>query len=114
AAGAAGKVVISFALPTATPTPTPTPIPTPASTPTPTRTPTATPTPPMGAARIAFTSNRDGSAQIYLMNTDGTNQIRLTSNAANDESPRWSPNYSRLVFQSDRDNPFSGAFDIYV
>src|SRR5437660_10072766 len=48
------------------------------------------------------------------MDTDGTNQVRLTNNATNDESPRWSPNNSRVVFQSDRDNPFSGAFDIYV
>jgi len=68
----------------------------------------------MGPARIVFTSNRDGSAQIYLMNTDGTNQTRLTNNQTNDEFPRWSPNNSRIVFQSDRDHPFSGAFDIYA
>ncbi len=116
AAGAVGKVVISFISPTVTPTPTPTPIPTPTPTPTPTATPTPTPTPtpPLGTAKIAFSSNRDGNAQIYLMDTDGTNQVRLTNNGANDESPRWSPNDSRLVFQSDRDNPFSGAFDIYA
>lgn len=70
--------------------------------------------PQAGAARIAFASNRDGNAQIYLMNTDGTNQTRLTANAANDESPRWSPDGSRIVFQSDRDNPFCGVADIYV
>src|SRR6267378_5620417 len=28
--------------------------------------------------RIAFTSDRDGNQEIYLMNPDGTNQTRLT------------------------------------
>jgi YD repeat-containing protein len=64
--------------------------------------------------KIAFTSNRDGSAQLYLMDTDGSNQIPLTSNSANDESPRWSPDNTRILFQSDRDNPSSGAAEIYV
>jgi YD repeat-containing protein len=64
--------------------------------------------------KIAFTSNRDGSAQLYLMDTDGSNQTRLTNNSANDESPRWSPDNTRILFQSDRDNPFSGAAEIYV
>lgn len=65
-------------------------------------------------AEIAFASNRDGTAQIYLMNSDGTGVSRLTNDAANDESPKWSPDNSRLVFQSDRDNVFSGMADIYV
>jgi RHS repeat-associated protein len=70
--------------------------------------------PQSSAAKIAFASNRDGSGQIYLMNADGTGQTRLTNNLTNDESPRWSPDNSRLVFQSDRDNPFCGVADIYV
>ena len=70
--------------------------------------------PQSGSAKIAFASNRDGSAQIYSMNTDGSGLSRLTNDAANDEVPNWSPNNSRIVFQSDRDNPFSGIGDIYV
>jgi RHS repeat-associated protein len=70
--------------------------------------------PQSGTARIAFASNRDGTAQLYSMNTDGSGALRLTNDAANDESPRWSPNGSRIVFQSDRDNVFSGMADIYV
>jgi TolB protein len=38
----------------------------------------------------------------------------LTFNAANDESPRWSPNNSRILFQNDRDHPFCQVADIYV
>jgi Tol biopolymer transport system component len=69
--------------------------------------------------KIAFASNRDGCAQIYLMNTDGTGQSCLSNNTANDDSPKWSPDNSRIVFQSDRDfqsntdNPIYGS-DIYV
>jgi Tol biopolymer transport system component len=69
--------------------------------------------------KIAFASNRDGCAQIYLMNTDGTGQTCLSNGQSNDESPKWSPNNSRIVFQSDRDfqnagdNPIYGM-DIYV
>jgi len=64
--------------------------------------------------KIVFASNRDGNAQIYLMNADGSNQTRLTNNSTNDESPMWSPDNTRILFQSDRDNPYSGAAEIYV
>ena len=70
--------------------------------------------PQSGSAKIAFASNRDGIAQLYAMNTDGSGFVRLTDDAANDEAPNWSPNNSRIVFQSDRDNLFSGIADIYV
>jgi RHS repeat-associated protein len=66
------------------------------------------------STKIAFSSNRDGTAQIYSMNSDGSGAQRLTNDAANDEYPRWAPNGSRIVFQSDRDNIFSGMADIYV
>ena len=34
--------------------------------------------------RIAFVSDRDGNPEIYIMNSDGSNQIRLTNNVAFD------------------------------
>ena len=70
--------------------------------------------PQSGSSKIAFASNRDGSLQIYVMNADGTGQTRLTSNGSNNDSPRWSPNGTKILFQSDRDNPGSGSFDIYL
>jgi Tol biopolymer transport system component len=60
--------------------------------------------------KIAFVSNRDGIDNIYVMNADGTNPIRLTSNGGN--YPAWSPDGSRLVFSSNRDNAL--ADEIYV
>ncbi len=39
--------------------------------------------------KIAFTSTRDGNSEIYVMNADGTNQTRLTTNTAGDIEPSW-------------------------
>ena len=60
--------------------------------------------------RIAFTSNRDDNFEIYAMNADGTNQKRLTNNAAGDVEPAFSPDGSKIAFTSNRD----GNSEIYV
>jgi WD40 repeat protein len=60
--------------------------------------------------RIAFTSYRDGNAEIYLMNADGSAVTRLTNSAGDDESASWSSNGSQLAFASNRD----GDYEVYV
>jgi Tol biopolymer transport system component len=45
------------------------------------------------------------------MNTDGTGQTDLTKNAASDQLPAWSPDGSKIAFESDRDG---SASEIYV
>ena len=60
--------------------------------------------------KIAFISDRDGNAQIYVMDIDRTNVRRLTNNTADDFSPAWSPDGRQIVFHSDRD----GNAEIYV
>src|SRR5262249_6912524 len=37
--------------------------------------------------KIAFCSNRDGTKEIYVMDTDGSNVKRLTNNMSDDEGP---------------------------
>jgi Tol biopolymer transport system component len=58
--------------------------------------------------KIAFSSNRDGTYGIYVMNDDGTAVTRVTSNS--DYHPAWSPDGTRLVFTSTRD----GNYELYV
>lgn len=47
------------------------------------------------ANRIAFWSNRDGQADVYVMNSDGSGQTNLTNNPAIDVSPDWSPGWNK-------------------
>ena len=39
--------------------------------------------------KMAFTSFRDGNAEVYIMNADGSNQTRLTDNPARDGLLDW-------------------------
>src|SRR6266853_272449 len=54
--------------------------------------------------RIVFTSDRDGDPEIYVMNADGSNPIRLTRSPGRDAHPYFSPDGRRIVFQSPRAN----------
>ena len=60
--------------------------------------------------RIAFTSNRDGDYEIFVMDLDGTNLQQLTDNDDFDSSPAWSPDGSRITFMSDR----NGDYEIFI
>lgn len=65
-------------------------------------------------ARIAF-SRRDGTDDIWVMNTDGTGQTNLTNATGNDLFPNFSPDGTEIVFSSNRRAP-DGTTDseIYV
>lgn len=60
-------------------------------------------------SKIIFQSTRDGNFEIYSMNADGSDQVRLTNNPANDVNPSLSPDGSMITFASDRD----GNWEIY-
>lgn len=51
---------------------------------------------------IAFASNRDGSYDIWLMNTDGSNLRKLTTDPANELYPAWNASGNRIAFVSNR------------
>ncbi|MCS7160635.1 MAG: hypothetical protein RMJ19_09200, partial [Gemmatales bacterium] len=58
---------------------------------------------------IAFTSNRDGNYEIYVMNADGSHPRRLTNQPGRDDYPGWFPDSQHLVYVSER----AGRFDLY-
>jgi len=60
--------------------------------------------------RIAFTSNRDGNYEIYLMNSDGTGLRNLTNHPAQDNSAAWTPDGKNIAFVSNR----AGGSDVYL
>ncbi len=64
--------------------------------------------------KIAFTSDRDGNKEIYVMNSDGTNQTRLTNTPADDFEPTFSPDGSRIAFVSNTPIGVNPNFQIYV
>jgi Tol biopolymer transport system component len=47
---------------------------------------------------IAFASTRDGDAEIFVMNPDGSDVRQITHNAYDDHSPDWAPDGRRIVF----------------
>ncbi|WP_163567381.1 DUF11 domain-containing protein [Fodinicola feengrottensis] len=60
--------------------------------------------------RIAFSSNRSGQFNIWVVNIDGSGLMRITT-GSNDDWPAWSPNGQNIAFSSTRTD---AAGDIYV
>ena len=71
--------------------------------------------------RIAFSARREGHVvhnldityEIYVMDTDGGNEQRLTDNRNNDMYSSWSPDGERIAFVSDRKGNWEN-YEIYV
>ena len=53
-------------------------------------------------SRIAFVSQRDGNAEIYMMNADGTGITRVTTDPLTDGRPAFTPDGQTIVFHSSR------------
>jgi Tol biopolymer transport system component len=62
--------------------------------------------------KIAFgrTTFQISAPEIYVMNADGSNQTRITTNSASDRQPSWSPDGTKIAFVTNRD----GNDEIYV
>ena len=60
--------------------------------------------------KIAFHSRRGSNTDIYVVNADGENEWRFTTDINEDTYPAWSPDGTKLLFVSDRD----GNEEIYI
>jgi Tol biopolymer transport system component len=61
-------------------------------------------------AEIVYAADVEGNIDIYVMNADGSNSLRLTNHPAEDKEPAWSPDRRQIAFVSNRD----GAHEIYL
>ncbi len=59
---------------------------------------------------VAFSSSKDGSPEIYIMDINGSNPKRLTKTIGIDVSPVFSPSGQEIAFVSDR----GGSPQIYI
>ncbi len=60
---------------------------------------------------IAFTSYRNGGeGDIFVIHADGTGEVQITDDPANDTDAEWSPDGKKLAFASNRD----GDNEIYI
>jgi len=53
---------------------------------------------------IVYASPRSGHGDIYRVNRDGSNTLRLTANPDCEADPRYSPDGSKIVFVREEDN----------
>ena len=61
--------------------------------------------------KIVYQSNRtDDNSEIYIMDVDGKNAVRLTYSEGFDENPIWSPDGKSILYATNRD----GNHEIYI
>ena len=136
-----GEVIAPFGVDTPTPAlpmPTNTPIPpTPTDTlipptvtytpipPTPSHTPKPATAKPALQGRIVFVTDRHApdatecwdsicNTEIYVMNANGSDPVRLTSFDEFDLNPVWSPDGKRIAYATNRERAGYTKYDIYV
>jgi Tol biopolymer transport system component len=63
-----------------------------------------------GNNMIAFSSNRSGNNDVYLMTGDGSSPVNLTNNPANDSYPFFSPDSNWIAYTTDR----NGNDEVYI
>ncbi|MEK7431645.1 MAG: pentapeptide repeat-containing protein, partial [Cyanobacteriota bacterium] len=63
---------------------------------------------------FAYSTNKDGNNEIYMMNENGLNQLRLTSNTVYDYNPIISPNKKKIMYVGEDSNGDEEIFIVNV
>jgi TolB protein len=71
---------------------------------------TGEPFPSPDGKKIVFEIKIEGVYQLFIMNPDGSGQVQITRDAANHDTPAWSPDGRKIAYVSDR----GGHSAIYV
>lgn len=50
--------------------------------------------------KLVFVCPDEYDTELYMVNADGTNLVRLTNNEVYDEQPSWSPDGSKIAYKS--------------
>lgn len=61
-------------------------------------------------AMVVFQSNRNGNVELYLTDSEGKAQTRLTTTKSNNVNAMFGPDNASVIYQSDR----NGNWDIYL
>jgi len=54
---------------------------------------------PLSGQSVAFISTRDGNRELYVMQADGTEPVRLTDSPEDEFFPAWKPDGSAIAFE---------------
>ena len=60
--------------------------------------------------KLLYTLQTPGNFDIWTINADGSGNVPIVTDAANDQGATWSPDGTKIVFRSDR----TGGGDIYL
>ena len=64
------------------------------------------------STKLVYESTLDGGYDIYVINADGTNMKRLTHNMGKNRFPTWSPDGSKIAFNSNRN--IRSFYEIFI
>lgn len=67
-----------------------------------------------GSGQIVYTSNRDGNAEIYIMDIASSITHRLTNDPAHETFPAWSPDGEQIAFKSSMYEFAYGFGDLFM
>jgi tricorn protease len=63
--------------------------------------------------KIAFSSNRHGSYDVFVVAAEGGRPTRLTFDSADDHASSWSPDGQHILFSSNRTTEFPSRIELF-